>query len=274
MISAIVFSKNRALQLDLLLQSIYKNFDQCSQIKVIWKADEQHEKSYDILFNNYCSKIMSIRQQDFYQDVWEACRDCRNQNVIFFTDDDIIYREVPQLNLSYLEHDSYACYSLRLGSNINKRQMGDEWHDDPHPSFMTDGKCLFWSRMSVLPHSYWNYPLSVDGHIFNKNKIKNILREIFEWNKPKTVTQTPNKLEGLMQRFFFEVGPVMICPMYSCVVNSPNNRVQEEYENRSGDQYSYCEDHLNQLYLNGLRADIESINFGEINCPHTEIKII
>jgi len=276
MISAIVFSKNRATQLDLLLKSIKQNFIQCNQIRVVWKADDSHLESYNILMKEYQTKVIFIKQDSFFQDTWEACRDSKNEYVVMFTDDDIVYKmvNIPASTLSHLDNDVFGCYSLRLGLNITKRQMEDKWYNDTtQVNFLNESE-IIWNRTSVLPHSYWGYVLSVDGHIFNKRKLQKILYEIYLWNNINRYSQTPNKLESLMQRFFFEVGPFMLAPKDSCVVNSPNNRVQEEYKNRSGDQYSYCEDHLMQLYLSGHRIKLEDLDFSHVNCPHTEIKLI
>lgn len=277
MISAIVFSKNRAAQLDLLLKSIKQNFVQCNEIRVIWKADDEHLESYEILMKEFCSKIIFIKQERFYQDTWEACKNSKNQNIVMFTDDDIVYRniEISENILNELRNEIFACYSLRLGLNINKRQIDDKWYNDTIQDINSFGENdLIWNRTSVLPHSYWGYVLSVDGHIFNKQVLCKILYEIFLWSNINKYSQTPNKLEALMQRFFFEVGPFMLAPKYSCVVNSPNNRVQDDYKNRSGDQYSYCEDHLMQLYISGYRIGFYNLDFPNINCPHTEIKLL
>lgn len=276
MISAIVFSKNRAAQLDLLLQSIRTNFKQCNQIKVVWKADEEHSQSYEILMKEYRSKVFFIKQDEFFKDTWQACKDSKNEYVVMFTDDDIIYRQIdiPESTLLHLDNDVFVCYSLRLGLNINKRQIEDKWYEDTAQVNTLNEHEIIWNRTVASPHSYWGYALSVDGHIFNKRKLQKILYEIYQWGNLQTYSQTPNKLEALMQRFFFEVGPFMLAPRYSCVVNSPNNRVQEEYKNRSGDKYSYCEDHLMQLYLSGYRIKLENLDFSNVNSPHTEIKLI
>lgn len=277
MISAVIFSKNRALQLDLLLKSIYKNFSQCNQIKVIWKTNEEHKISYDILNKEHCSKVYSIQQNsNFYEDVYNACKSCKNSHIVFFTDDDIVYRPIDiDTNILNTINDKFCCYSLRLGLNTNKRQVENNWYTDfPNNIHQFTSNTICWNRTSMPIGSYWAYPLSVDGHIFHKTIITNILYEIFTWSNLHKYTQTPNKLEGLMQRFFFEIGPLMIANNHSSVVNSPNNRVQSEYVNRSGDIHSYCEDFLNQIYLNGTRININNLDFSNICCPHTELDIL
>lgn len=280
MISAIIFSKNRALQLDLLLNSIYKNLPQCNQIKLIWKADEEHLSSYQALTQEHKGRIYSIQQGiNFYEDLYNACKHCSNNYVVMLTDDDIVYNQ-SNVSLETLYNlnnkEIFACYSLRLGLNTNKRQIENNWYPDfpTHFDLLDNNTVLAWNRTDMLTQSYWSYALSVDGHIFNKYLLLDILYEIFTWSNIRKYIQTPNKLEGLMQRFFFEIGPIMLCGRHSSVVNSPNNRVQDDYKNRCGDIHSYCESHLNQLYAMGKRINIADLDFSHINCPHTELDIL
>lgn len=279
MISAVIFSKNRAIQLDLLLNSIYKNLPQCNQIKLIWKADEDHLLSYQMLAQEHRGKVYSIQQGvNFYEDLYNACKHCSNDYVVMFTDDDIVYKQsnISSETFSMLNKDIVVCYSLRLGLNTNKREVDNIWYPDfpIRYEFLDNDKILAWNRTEMPVQSYWSYALSVDGHIFNKYQLLDILYEIYTWSNVHKYIQTPNKLEGLMQRFFFEVGPVMLCGRHSSVVNSPNNRVQDDYKNKCGDIHSYCEDFLNQIYLSGTRINLNSLDFSNINCPHTEIKLL
>ena len=89
MISALIFSKNRALQLDLLLNSIKKNFKQCSEISVLYTTTDKHKKSYEILQKEH-GGIKFVEQKDFYNDICDITKNFKNQSVVMFTDDDIV----------------------------------------------------------------------------------------------------------------------------------------------------------------------------------------
>ena len=275
MISALVFSKNRALQLDLLLNSIKKNFKQCSEVSVLYTTTDKHKKSYEILQKEH-GDIKFVKQGSFYSDICDITKNFKNKSVVMFTDDDIVYRDTnihPDF-LQQIQNYNFACFSLRLGPNITKRQVGTVFVDEKSPLFGVYYDSLMWNRTEFLPFHYFGYPLSVDGHIFAKNKLVDFFAYIEHSDKKYNYLETPNKLETLLQRFFFEVGPIMICNRHSSVVNSPNNRVQEEYQNRAGDKYSYCEDHLMEIYMQGTRIKLESLDFSHVNCPHTEIKLL
>lgn len=275
MISAIVFSKNRALQLDLLLKSINQNFNQCTEIFVLFKTSDNHKESYKILSKEH-PNINFIEQKNFYDDLCNIDKNIKNTSTVMFTDDDIVYREINIHSnvLQQLQNNNFACFSLRLGMNTTKRQIGTIFVNESLPIFGNNNGAMIWNRTELLPFSYFGYPLSVDGHIFASHKLNSIFNDINHSNKKYSYLETPNKLETLLQRFFFEIGHVMACDRNSSVVNSPNNRVQEEYQNRAGDKHSYCEDHLLQLYMIGKRIKLQDLDFSEVNCPHTEIKLV
>ena len=276
MISALIFSKNRALQLDLLLKSIKQNFVQCQEICVLFKASEDHKASYDILKQEH-PNIKMVEQSSFYTDICDIVYSFKSESTVMFTDDDIVYQNVNVVAdvLQQLQHSNFACFSLRLGFNTTQRQVGTVFVNEIMPTFGVNyGDCMLWNRTEHMPFSYFGYPLSVDGHIFSTKKLRQIFTDIEHSDKKYSFLETPNKLESLLQRFFFEVGHIMICDRHSSVVNSPNNRVQEEYQNRSGDQYAYSEDHLMNLYMSGTRIRLQDLDFSHVNCPHTEIKLL
>ena len=90
----------------------------------------------------------------------------------------------------------------------------------------------------------------------------------------KKMKQTPNEIESALQRFWALSPPLMCCPLESKVVNSPNNKVQESHDNRSGDYFDYNEKTLLEKYESGSRIDLEDLDFSDIKCPHTEIDIL
>ena len=95
------------------------------------------------------------------------------------------------------------------------------------------------------------------------------LDQRYEW------AQTPNSVESTMQRFWTHGRPLIASFTESVVVNSPNNRVQDSHlSNRFGEAYSYDADALLEKYLLGRRINIDKLDFGQIECPHTEINIL
>ena len=59
----------------------------------------------------------------------------------------------------------------------------------------------------------------------------------------------------------------------SVLVNSPNNRVQDDFKNVSGSSFSFEQEDLNEKYLEGYIIDLEGIDFSNIKCPHQELNL-
>jgi len=72
----------------------------------------------------------------------------------------------------------------------------------------------------------------------------------------------------------FELKPVMASLRHSCVVNSPNNKVQDSHDNKSGDVHNYAPLDLKDEFDSGKRINLKSIDFQNIECPHQELDIL
>ena len=66
--SLIIFSKDRAMQLDLLIRSLV-NYPKVEKVYVLYCAtNERHKKSYEDIDKNYAS-INLVEEKCFYEDV-------------------------------------------------------------------------------------------------------------------------------------------------------------------------------------------------------------
>ena len=90
MISAIVFSKDRALQLDLTLSSIKRNFKQASEVLVIFQTSTEHVQSYQILQKEYPDTHFISQSKEgnggLFGDIEKAISNARQEYICFFTD--------------------------------------------------------------------------------------------------------------------------------------------------------------------------------------------
>ena len=167
-----------------------------------------------------------------------------------------------------------------MGTNIVLREShGQIFQDNLPPKeevFYVFDDIIAWNRTSIPTGGYWSYPLSVDGHIFRKSDIVSFVDEIICWANNgccKKIKDTPNSFEAILQRFYFELPPLMASFDKSVVVNSPNNRVQDDFENYAGEKFSFSQEYLNQQYLDGYKIDFSSIDFSNIQCPHQELNL-
>ncbi len=296
LITSIIFSKDRALQLDLTLKTIKQNFGLCTSVVVLYETSEkQYEDSYVTVKEEHPNVYFYKQSHSIFFDILSIIKNANSNYICFFTDDNIVYRNVDisedALNQVFNLVDESgqrvgcACLSLRLGLNTTKRDFGNGLVNDLIPKLFSLPPFFLWGFTSLPPGGYWSYPLSVDGHIFSKEKILAFCVELeilnkyyqckYQASKEKSHwRQTPNEFESKLQRFYFDMPNAMATLENSCVVNSPNNKVQNQMPNKSGNDFSYTAQDLNSHYKSGKRLNVNNINFDNIVCPHQEIDII
>ena len=301
MFTLTVFSKDRALQLDLTLNSVKENLPFFDNIVVLYNiSSPSFHKGYEILMKQH-PDVKFIRQKgSIFKNMSSIIDDCGTEYFCMCTDDMIAYtsyRSSVNIHKAFqtpLPHEAghtinIAVFSLRNGRNITKRNSAAvrTTMPDHMPLFLSDGDtdCIYWSWTSIPYGGYWGYPLSTDGHIYRTKTIASVFEELvvldryYSNNKgvPRAKhawAQTPNVIESKMQRSIYDLETVCACPPRSCFVNSPNNRVQDVATNSHGDRYSYSQQDLNDKFLDGARIDLSKLHFGFIECPHTEIDIL
>lgn len=281
-ISLIIFSKNRPLQLDLCLDSLH-NFNADISPTVIYDCDEDYWHAYETLKLQHVDIAFWKQGNSLFKDVLNRVSSLPCDHVCFLTDDCIVYRETPSLSGNVLNalfnFDLLTCFSLRLGENINRRSVQGQFIKDPLR--YSDGLSIFRNNVGMVCYDrtqhffggYWNYPLSVDGHIYRRKDVVEWMEELCFIEKIKNWKQTPNELEQALQRFSNIAPPFVAFDQTSSVVNSPNNRVQNTIENHSGEYFDYSCEELLELYLSGKRIRLSRLEF-DVNCPHLEIDIM
>jgi hypothetical protein len=272
LLNVIIFSKDRAMQLHLLLESILLNFNvEDYKLNILYKAsNDEYNRGYNMIRDLY-PQFLYKREENFKSDLMSFFNN--SEYTVFLTDDDIIYQSL-KLNNDEL-HNIFMlteanCFSLRLGLNtvncytmqrLNKLENFNK-HSFFHDTDLIE-PVISW-KVKDGTNDY-AYPMSVDGHIFKTEYIKNLC-EVLEYSNP-------NLFEGFLSNFG---KPEMIISSYghSKLVNSPINRVQDTFQNLSGMKYKYSVEDLNEMYLDGLILNLEKMNFNEITGCHQEIQPI
>jgi hypothetical protein len=270
LLNGIIFSKDRPMQLHLLLESILLNFNvEDYTLNILYKAsNDEYNRGYNMIRDLY-PQFKYKKEKSFKNDVLSLFND--SKYTTFFTDDDIIYKSF-KLNNDEL-HNIFMlteanCFSLRLGLNtVNcyTMQRLNKLNNYNTHNFYFDidliEPVISWKVLDGI--NDYAYPMSLDGHIFKTEYIKNLC-EILEYNNP-------NLFEAFLSNF---TKPEMIISSYkhSKLVNIPINRVQETFKNLSGMKHSYSSEDLNEMYLDGLILNLEKMNFNEINGCHQEIQ--
>ncbi len=288
MITTIIFSKDRPLQLDLCLNSIKKNLVGSDDIRVtvIENYSEKYRNSIETLKSEH-STVDFISQRDIslFKSIWTflSTQGSLGFPVLFFTDDGILFKEQDVRSICRLmENKDIVTYSMRMGLNVVRREhQGMSFPDTVNPSpdktqVDRENEILIWDKTVSNYGNYWSYSHSVDGHVFRYN-------DIFDWTDTlatlstykKMQDKTPNDYESALQMFWCSTVPWMTSSLQSSYVNSPNNRVSGNFHENSSGESHYCstEGMLN-LYERGKRIDFSKVPIPHIDCPHTEIDIM
>ena len=264
MFSLLVFSKDRAAQLDLLLNSIARNTHSIGTVSVLWKASTpEFETAYKILQEER-PDVIWIKEFDFKRNVYYML-EWASEYFAFATDDDILYREF-NVDGDELEHlfnsHNIACLSMRLGWNCTV-QYNYSGEKSVFPrSVIRSGQFYIWDHRYVGRGNF-AYKWSVDGHIMSKTSFIPVLNTI--------EFVGPNEMEGKLSMKMSMGPPNMSGVEHSVIVNTPTNRVQNAAANRAGEVYGKTADELNKLFLQGKRIVYDKIDFSGICGCHQEL---
>jgi len=263
----VIFSKNRALQLDLCLTGLYKSCtdEELPEIKIIYTCDELHEKSYKILeFEHPYPEF--IRENDFKADLLLALK--HKRYVLFLTDDTIFCGNFSFDRVIRHLDDSYKVLgvSLRLGKNTHRCYPLDMNQPIPIMQYLEENFMYFnWTKAELD----FNYALEVSSSIY---RVRDILPIISSYP-----FKNPNSLEALLYAClgYFTDKLFLICFDRSIAFANPLNRVQEvALSNRYSQLDNHDAESLLNAYMEGYRADYSKY-FGMIsNGCHMEVDIL
>ncbi len=263
----IIFSKNRACQLNLLLDSLKTNapllFD---KISVLYKTDnEDYLYGYQKLFEKYPS-IYFFNENNFRKDLFKLIDD-EIEATTFMVDDAVVYKQILARKIDIIKPvvEDFVIFSLRLGKNCNYSHPADLHYELGEHE--VDGEYMTFDY-TKQQNGDFRYPLSTDGHIFNTTFIKDLLIEIDFRN--------PNTLEAFLQRFVITDSIPKIVKSFteSKLVSIPANLVNDTFNNRHGLEFGISEEELNNKFLSGNEIDLISMEFSDINGPHKELKYV
>lgn len=246
----IVFSKDRALQLHALLSSYCENVANPAPIHLLYHpSNNEHSRAYQEVIEMFPETIRTARRDNpFRTTLLETLEAMRSPRLFFLTDDIVVIRPVDLREVANYSTDSFV-FSLRHGRQLSHSYVVQL--SQPLPRFIDQvgagSQHLRWRwQDGVLD---WNYPLSVDGHVFATAEMQAMARHIeFE---------TPNSFERGLNRFRdIFVGRFGLCYEKSRIVNIPCNRVQTDNQNLSGNIH---QDELLKIWASGKQMDYRKL---------------
>lgn len=262
---AIVFSKDRAMQLHALLSSYYEQVDHPAKLHILYTtSNDRHSRSYEELKKIFGDKdIHFISERAFKNDLERLLESITSARLFFMTDDGLFIdrfdlNEIVSFNYSEVTPsvikglDLTYCY-------IRDRQQALPAFIQPSTFHLPAGmKCWEWGKAEES--SDWAYPLSLDATFYNTKEIRTMIKHV-EY-------KAPNSLESVLQQhyspiFFQRKG---VCYDKAKYVNIACNVVNTEHANRNTGLHS-IEDLLKK-WEDGYRIKYEEL-YGK-NCDEAE----
>lgn len=265
-VNLVIFSKDRACQLDLLLRSIYKlGWHEVIQPWVIYAASTpDYYKAYSQCF------IESPFVEPYYQPL-EINLQLITKSLMrgftgftgFSTDDMVFFRK-PEKNLLEILNDLPAngCFSLRLGYNTVIQDYHRQSRQPALNLHVVQDGVLKWNPHHYPAYANYGYPLALDTHIFHTAKIRDLANK-FAW-------KSTNELESGLQAYRHEVTE-MWSYQHSVSVNIPANNMSGI--TKAGEKYTYGVDELNKRYLAGERINLSTILAENVVGCHQEMEL-
>jgi hypothetical protein len=270
MVNIVIFSKNRACQLELLLRSIKEKFVKWNEnrISILYKSTtEEFDAGYSLLMKLH-PEFNFIREHNFKNDLIQLVTRA-DEYTMFLVDDNVFIRrfgleETPIKTFMY--HEDILTVSLRMAPYISKCYT--QKRDVKIPKLHN----FLWNWIDAanndLFHGYpsdWGYPMSVDGHLFRTFDIISTIE-----NAPY---KAPNTFESYLAANSPRNRKSMLCFEKAKILNIPANKVQEENGNHAGVTCLLTAEEINSKFLKGAIIDTNGIYDLMTPSPHFEMNL-
>ena len=262
MLDLMIFSKNRALQLYALLESIEKYINpQHVVVNILHKYEGVHAETLPEVEQRFQSYNF-IEEINFKNHV-EEFLSTSGTTAAFLTDDIILKEHIDILQIEQImdSNPGVLGFSLRLGLHVydcyalNKEQPAPAGNVYPPNLFV-------WNWRDAKMD--WEYVFSVDGHIFRKGHLRE-WSSLIDYHHPNSYEESLQVCRGIR-----ELPQSMVCHVVSRLVNLPINRVQDSHQNRCGDIDS---EYLLDRWRKGKCLDIDRYHRVLNKGVHSELEL-
>jgi len=299
MIAGLIFSKDRALQLDGMLRSFYRWCDEPDLVRltVLYATSgDRFRVQYEALEREYEGRVSFLEEIDFRTQVLDVigapattgsrwlpglwnCRRIRASkaknsreaksptHILFLVDDTLFVRPFSLRSAAEaLETNRGALgFSFRLGANtVNSYAFG---RSQAVPSFeiLPNGVRKYrWAQAD----GDFAYPLELSSSFYRSETITGLVRGL-RFSDPNTLESQMSLNAGRLRRRF----PFLLCWEASVAFSAPVNRVQEVFQNRSGGAVELSVGSLANLFEAGQRLDLEALDGFVPTACHQEVSL-
>ncbi len=284
MISNIVFTKNRPLQLDAYLQSLYRYFpSEIIQTYIIYKM-ELFDEQYQQLFRKYADCIV-VEEKDFHSDFMRLLDQISTKYILFGVDD-VVYFDSVDFEVIDEAFDKFPDDIFGFSLRFNKENAKKS---DPVNKAIVAGQTVYNLNWTQGQTPATRYPFELCATIYPTVLIKKVInsamnsnlaiRKLFSHSsglvkflegmisKHKILKRfgyfyNPNTLESWncrwCQNHIKELPPLLyfqkLCAS-AIQVNMVNTSVRKKFNDRG----EYTVEALADRYMQGYKLDIDYI---------------
>lgn len=252
-ILSMVFSKDRAMQLQAFLRSYLTQVKNAGAMYVLYRASNpQCRRDYESLQASLADdgRIFWIEETDFRQQCLTLLEQAaaKAQTVAMYVDDMLFLYPVDYEVFSHFSMFTYIP-SLCRGGDMTYSAVLDRPIDLPDftPTSQADLLAFPWNQYDYL--SDWTYPMGVSGYMYDGRELLAVCRRISFKN--------PNSLESAMQAYkeiFAKRQGLCYAKAACCCIHA--NRVQTECDNSALGYFSIEE--LSQKWEQGYQIDLNA----------------
>jgi len=267
----LIFSRNRAMQLDATLRSFMlhcRDFNEYDIHILYTTSSEQHNYQYDQLSNEYSKyqNIKFIQERNFKSDVLALT--APYEKLLFLVDDNIFVRDFRMSELENLldEHQNAIGISLRLGRNTDYCYSMRASQRFPKFIQIENGYLSFdWTNEEYD----FGYPLELSSSMYRVADIFRLMT-VIDFHNPNTLEEylwqnISDYRDSLKELICYDRSLTFCIPVNIVQMTNPNNRALE--------QFNYSADDLADLFTQGKRIDIEKYIEFTPNACHQEVDL-
>ncbi|MFH1184356.1 MAG: hypothetical protein V1755_04865 [Chloroflexota bacterium] len=298
-ILGLVFSKDRALQLEACITSFARHVEDAASVNLVvvyGASSDRFLRQYEALARRYDGTARFLPEGRFRPRVLELLRSAGRSPsparrpvlldrlrrsvrepapapdeaadfVLFLVDDTLFVRRLRlELAMAALQANPDALgFSLRLGRNIIRSYVLERQQELPRFWKVGEGILKYdWTQAD----GDFGYPLEVSSSLY---RFTDVLRLVTGLS-----FRDPNTLESQMALrapHFSRSQPSMLCSYTSVAFSAPVNRVQVVYENRAGANPVWSTESLADKFDHGLRIDVAALDGYVPSACHEEVEL-
>ena len=261
MISLLIWSKDRACQLDLLLRSLPSNL---FNVLVLYRVStREYQYGYDKLIERYPDYFFTSETDFELQTrfiVWSA-----SDYICLSTDDTVFYShpKISSAGIKAAMSEDVITFSFRYGRNtvVQNHNTGEI-----QPSLNIYEDChdfIRWRFDQYHPLHNYGYPFGLDMHVYRTEVLKELINQFSFSNT--------NQLESNLFKYT-NVVPKVICSEHtSTAVNIPCNNMSGI--TLGGTTYPFSTESLNQAWLYGYQIKLDDIQKMKFIGCHCEVPL-